>query len=90
MADKEFRSINVHFPGSDEELYAWAKEAGRANESYLGREAFACLRLCRQLFGDNWYANAQMAAIAHQKVIELFGDEWPIEIEKFRETMEKV
>jgi len=85
------QSINVTFTKEETELYHWVLSQNQIKpKAWLGREAFACLRLCRQLFGDNWYANAQMAAIAHQKVIELFGDEWLTEIEKFRETVEKV
>ena len=73
-----------------DELFEYASSLNKGNKSYIVRQGLECLRLCRQLFGDNWYASAQMAAIAHQKVIELFGDEWPTEVEKFRETMEKV
>ena len=65
-----------------DELYEYASLLDKGNKSYVVRQALECLRLCHRLFGDNWYANAQMAAIAHSKVEKAFGDDWMTKIQE--------
>ncbi len=80
------QSINVTFPKEETELYQWVLSQNSVKPlAWTGREAFICLRLCRQLFGDNWYANAQMAAIAHSHILEAFGNDWMAKIRELED-----
>jgi len=71
-----------------DELFEYASSLNKGNKSYIVRQGLECLRLCRQLFGENWYANAQMAAMAHATVLELFDNEnWVTEIHEAARKM---
>lgn len=58
MASDKFKSVNIYFPDSDKDLFEWVKGQGRGNDSYLGREAFECLRLFGSLTEAQAAANA--------------------------------
>lgn len=47
--------IGITFPQEETELYLWALEQAKKKPiSWVGREAYKCLRFCKKLFGENW------------------------------------
>lgn len=75
------------FRKEDEDLHKWYQRVDhpRVTRAQIGREAFECYRLCREMFGESWSVEVKEAGRALALVREMFGESWQDEWQKLKD-----